>query len=145
MKKRPFILGTYPLGHENVELWIEDEDDDGCGGGWFQLQGPNGGRPHIHILIPKKDNWPHILQVLLHESREFLSARMGLRFVESSTYLGNPAAYVFHYDHQQMAEMDMRQATFISYAFEPLKAVFDERTAPPKPRPKRKRKTKANG
>jgi hypothetical protein len=130
MKKPPFRLGTYPLGHENVELWVEPPDADGSCGGWFCLQGDNGHPAGAHIQIAADSKWDNTIHLLLHETREFLCCRLGLRFRSTSSYNGNSAACMYVYDHQQGAEMDQAQATFLSYALPPLGRAHAKLTTP---------------
>ena len=124
MKKPPFRLGIYPLGHENVELWIDPPDGGDHTGGWCQMQGFKGARPSIHLLLDPDDEWARVLFILLHETREFSANRLVVSYIERLRYDNSTSSRLFVYDHQQGSEMDMRQATFMSYCMKPLQRTY---------------------
>lgn len=124
--KLPKLLGIYPLGYENVELWVDPLDPDGSGGGWIALQGAKGHAAEIHIMLGESEDWEHTVYHLLHETREFQCIRRSHRYRESQSYNHNSAAYLYVYDHQQGAEMDQAQASFLTRALPVLSKAFQK-------------------
>lgn len=107
-------VGTFPIGHENVELYAAPDLDGGC----FYFRPDDNSPPRIKIGLDY-DRWDELVSVLLHETMEFLMARLLYRY-EQTGVKGDHASYLFTFNHCQFSDLCQRQAKFISAALPEL-------------------------
>lgn len=119
------LLGTWPLGHSNVDVYVLPKE----AGGWFSSVPDKTSKPHIGIGIDyPQHEWWRVVSVLMHEAQEMVMAnQLNLRFVRDNELARNSADYFFHMDHQQFAEVVARSADFIAAIMPPLAKVFNAR------------------
>lgn len=94
--KKPILVGTYYLGHENVRIFLRSGN-----GGDFYFCPADKGSAMIQIGS-EQDHWHRIVGVLVHEAMEFGFARTGVRFDPAPCTTTSHASYVFMMTHEQM-------------------------------------------
>jgi len=113
-------VGTFPLGHENVELYAIPSADGGC----FYFQPADNSLPRIKIGLDY-DRWDQVVSVLLHETMEFLMARLLNRYEQTGVY-GDHASYLFMFTHCQFSDLCQRQAKFVAAALPEVAAHWNK-------------------
>ena len=146
MKKTPFLLGTYILGYESVDLWVERiVSNSWTGGAWFQ-EFPNNPPEHkngeIHLTLDTADQWHIVLHVLMHEAFEYACIRLQLRYASTSNFTRSAGRYQFIMNHEAM-DLALAMATeFVCGVWVDLQPIYDD-ARKPKTKPKRKRTVKS--
>ena len=135
-------VGVFMLGYENVRLFALPSER----GGSFALAPSDKGSPTIKVGLDHDES--DVLAILLHESFEMLSVRLGVRYMPSER--GDPAmrdhaCYLFNFDHNKFAELCEKQSWFVFNAWPVLDKLFHDQkklVVPPSPSRSRKRKRK---
>lgn len=112
---KQIFIGTFPIGHENVDLYAMPDEDGGC----FYTQ-PNDKDPARIKVGLAKDSWPMVVEVLLHEAMEMATARYGGRFYPCGNMANGSDRYHFAFDHNQFSEICAAVALFITPALPKL-------------------------
>ena len=107
MKKH---VGTYVFGYDTVRVYLIDGS-----GGNFSFLPDDKGCPTINIGV-EHDRYQDLLEVVLHETQEFIMARCAHRFKDSQTMTCEHSQYLFVFNHTQFSEMQARCAEFLSVA-----------------------------
>lgn len=113
MNPQPFI-GTFPLGHENVELYAMTDQRGGC----FHTRPDAKSPARIKVGIAM-NHWDHCVSVLLHEAFEMAMTRARSRY-EQDGYVGDSASYLFSFDHSKFCQVCEDVAQFITPALPEL-------------------------
>lgn len=108
--RKPFqiLVGTFGLGHENVDLYLCSND----GGGSFYFQPDDKARARIKIDI-MDCTWSDCVAYLVHEAMEFLMTREQHRFVPTGKTTRDMATYLFVFTHSDFTEHASRLASFL--------------------------------
>jgi hypothetical protein len=61
-----------------------------------------------------EEEWGRLVISVLHEAKEFVQMRMGLRFIPGVDYANDAAGYVFMETHAQHAEVCARVGWFLA-------------------------------
>lgn len=111
MKKptKPFKVGTYQLGFQWVDLWV-DPSGDSEGSFDFLTDEKRNGR--LTVGIANKD-YGDALGTLLHEAIEVMADDMQVRFRHSNSYTQSSDMYTFIMDHSQFTELCARAGSFV--------------------------------
>lgn len=129
MKKLPqksFKLGSYPIGFNYVDLWL----DPHLWGGSFSWAREVGGNTKMVIGIAD-EKYGNTLAVTMHEAVEMCAVEMGLRFTPSDGEIEASDCYRFIMDHNQFSEVLARAAQFIC-AIQPDLMTYHSRYHPQK-------------
>lgn len=119
MKKHIYI-GTFPLGHLNVELYgLPDESN-----GYFFCRPDDRSPPRIKVGMDT-NTWEECVSILLHETFEMLMASVRCRY-ETSGVRGDHASYTFIFTHTQFCDLCESQARFITPALPKLAIAWDK-------------------
>lgn len=106
-------LGTFSLGHENIELWV----DPRLGGGTVTIQPDE--RALTRITVGPHDTLSELVATLLHEALELALSREGCRFC-SDRSSDNAADCVFFADHQMFDRAVASSGAFLTDVFPKL-------------------------
>lgn len=120
------LIGTFMLGYENVRLFALPEQR----GGSFTVSPEDNGTATIKIGMDHDES--DVLAVLLHESFEMLSVRLGVRFMPSERgdqSMRDHACYLFSFDHCKFSEICEKHSWFVFSAWPALNKVFHEQLA----------------
>ncbi len=126
MKLRQVVVGTFYVGHEQVQLVLREGD-----GGEFWVTPERGSLPRIKIGADGE--WKQVITRLLHEVLEFVLARSHARFEPSEDLSRDHAAYLFVLDHPTFSDWCARVSDFLSDAVPKLSAAWAEWKRPRKP------------
>jgi hypothetical protein len=108
-KKTPYLLGTYPLGYQWVELYLIP---DGYGG-YFDSPTVKGGLQKLGVGIADPD-YGHVLSVMIHEVFESVSCDLMVRYKKSGAFCDTSSdTYHFHMNHNEFSEICSRVGHFI--------------------------------
>lgn len=116
--EQPFV-GIYRLGMTNVEVYGVTKMQ----GGMFYCVPDDLSLPRVKIGF-NYDRWWEVVNVLLHESFEFLAAQRGVRMVPCGACQGASDSYRFIMDHNDMTNICDEQAYFISKCLPDLATVW---------------------
>lgn len=116
--KQPFV-GTYRLGTSNVDVY----GITGQMGGQFFLIPDSKSLPRIKIGFGYK-HWWEVVNVVLHESFEYLAVQRGKRFGPDGACDGASDIYLFVLNHSDMTNICDEQAYFISNCLPDLATVW---------------------
>lgn len=115
-------IGTFSLGHENVDLYGVLDDTGGCF--YFQPDSASVGRIKVTLCHP---HWDQIVAVLLHEVFEYALDRAKCRYEITQNLASDHAAYRFLMDHTQFSEVCACVAEFIATALPELATAWKRR------------------
>lgn len=121
---QPYV-GTYRLGPTNVELYGLSREY----GGSFYVWPDDISLPRLKIGF-NYDHWWEVVNVLLHESFEYLCAQKCCRFTPCQSYTKASDTYRFSFDHNLFSQISEDQAYFLA------KCLPDLATAWKKHKPK---------
>ena len=124
--KKPVLIGTYFLGHENVRVFLRPET-----GGEFWFCPKDKGCATIYIGSAY-DHWHNVVGVLMHEAVEFGFARIGTRFDASPSTTRSHASYVFMMTHEQMEVMASSVGPFLADVMPDLEKAWKASKKSPK-------------
>ena len=122
-------IATEILYNRNVNLFADTSHASGSFCSNYAVKGV----PSLTIGI-KTDYWWRVVSILHHEVYEFLMTDLRLRYTVSDEMADNSAAYYFHMDHQEFAELATLAAYFISRVEPALKKAWRRRKHVPKPK-----------
>ncbi len=122
---KPQVIGDYEIGYECVRLLLRD----GVGAEFYLL--PDDVVIPTILVGADEPDWKRIVAMLLHESFELISCRLGCRFYPSSDMANNTAAYVFVLNHQQFADCCAKVADFLAAAMPDVKKAWTTRRKSP--------------
>lgn len=112
-------IGVFPIGCENADVYVLPlEQEYGC----FYLCPDDASLPRIKIAIGSK-HWVNVVGIALHESFEFLTARLLCRYQKSGV-IGDHASYLFSFNHCQFSDLCQRQAIFIAQLLPALSEAY---------------------
>lgn len=116
------LLGVYPMGFEYVDVYVDYHDS----GGWFDLNpSPKAhGTITIGFLGYRRYVWRDVIGIFLHETAEYLHARLRTRFYPSEESARSAGGYIFVADHAQFTELCGRQAEIVTAALPDLSRAF---------------------
>jgi len=118
MMKQLFV-GTFRLGHQNVDLYALPDE----AGGEFYCTPDDKSLPRIKVGI-QSDSWHETVSVLIHESFELAAAILRVRF-ERDGVRGDAASYLFSFDHSQFCDLCNCTAEFITPALPKLATIYN--------------------
>ena len=114
------IIGTYPLGYEQIQLVLRE----GTGGEFFTL--PEDGKiPRIKIGADN-NYWWETVELLLHEVNEFCMMRLACRYNQSNSVLRDHSNYLFVMTHVQFGECCARSAELLAKALPDLGKAWNK-------------------
>lgn len=99
----PCLLGIYPMGGRNVEVWAVEGNS-----GHFACM-PDKDLAKIHVGIHHR-YWQGCLAVLLHEALELAHQDLGDRYIPSPDYAEASDGYIFVSTHPKFGEAVARAA-----------------------------------
>lgn len=119
---KSFKIGTYPIGHINVDLlaWPNRV------GGEFYFAPTPSDLPRIRIGLDDA-NWDECLSTLLHEVLEFALTQRHLRFQHSGDLNNDQADYRFFFDHSQFGDVCSDAAQFLLRAFPDVADAYNKK------------------
>jgi hypothetical protein len=124
---KPIHVGTYVLGHEQVELYALPDD---AGGEFYFLPEPGRlGRIKVGIDYPE---WDSVVAILLHETLEYLILRMERAYVSVGCISRGTDDRSFILNHPEFSELCSRAAMLITPALPDLGAIYAEHHRPTK-------------
>ena len=116
--KSGFLLGVYPIGFEHVDIYV----DYNINGGWMDLN-PSA-EQHGIITIGfcgyRPCEWRKVVAIFLHETAEYLSARLRIRYDPSENASNSSGNFIFVATHEQFAELCARQGEVVAAALPDL-------------------------
>ena len=112
-------IGTWPLGWRNVDLYGRE----GADGGEFFFVPDEKSNARLKIALGYA-NWKDVLNVLLHETGEFLMQDRNHAYRRSGEMSRDKNALWFHFPHHEWSEIAAHQADFIADCYKPLKAKW---------------------
>lgn len=107
-------VGKYSLGFDNVDLYANPK---GMGGAFWNRTK----RIEVGIDYPV---WNEVVNVVLHESLEYLLFRGGYRFINDLKETGDAGDYTFLFDHPGLSRLCKQQSYFLTYAMYDLNKVW---------------------
>lgn len=122
MKRDPSTqikIGTYPMGHINVDLLAWPY----CTGGEFYFCPDSESKPRIRLGLDY-EIWDECLATLLHEVFEFAMAMNNCRFKLSGKLNGDHADYRFFMDHCEFGNICSCAAMFLQRALPDTATAF---------------------
>lgn len=114
MSKQIFV-GTFSLGHENVDLYALPEES----GGYFYTRPDENSKARIKVGLDHR-HWDMAVDVLLHEAFEMATARAGRRYQKCGNITKGSDRYHFIFDHNDFTEICGAVAVFLSAALPKL-------------------------
>jgi hypothetical protein len=108
------FIGTFSLGHENVELYAITNER----GGYFYTRPDDKSPARIKVSI-SVNHWDHCVSILLHETFEMAMTRARVRY-EQDGYVGDTASYLFSFDHSKFVQICEDVAQFATPALPAL-------------------------
>lgn len=112
-------IGTFQLGHRNVELFAVPEDF----GGEFYFAPDRKSIPRIKVGLDAK-HWDECVTWLLHETIEFSMCDKDLRFAHSGKSNYDTGDFCFHFDHSQFGRICSDVAIFMTAALPELSTAY---------------------
>lgn len=114
-------VGTYDLGHENVDVYAVLNDQ----GGSYHCNPNEGGPARVRIGI-RYNHWWETVNVATHEAFEFILDRMELKFRASGDTSRDSAAVLFVFTHSQFSEASARVAYFLTKLLPDLAMLYNK-------------------
>lgn len=108
LTQKPFKLGTYQLGFQWVDLWLDPSSNDGS----FVWTSDRTENSRITVGIYNQ-NYGDALGTLIHEAMENICCDLGLRFKRTAMYADDSGAYWFNMNHVDFTEICSRLGPFI--------------------------------
>lgn len=109
--KKPYLVGTYTLGYDNVRL-VADGETDGCpAAGWFNPF--DGGCEKIVIRCNGK-SWEDCVASLLHEAMESLMHKRGVGYSQSHAPRETTDGYLFVISHHEFDQFSDWAGSFLA-------------------------------
>ena len=120
-------IGTFPLGHENVDLFGMANTN----GGYLDLNPDGGRRPFIEVGLTN-ELWDLTISILLHETLEFLMMRAFVAYRNIGEIWSSTEGRLFVLSHRQLDNICDRQAMFLAQALPKLAIAWkkNRRNAP---------------
>lgn len=115
---QPFV-GIYRCGVSNIELYGLTHDHGGC----FYVQPDNKSMPRMKVGLAY-DYWWEVVNVLMHESFEYLAVQRNLRMIPCGNHTNASDVYRFHLDHNDMTQLIADQAYFLTKCLPDLARVW---------------------
>jgi hypothetical protein len=115
---KQLLIGTFPLGHENVDLFALPKES----GGYFFCRPDDTSRARIKVGLDGE--WEQVVEVLLHEVLEMAMARAGCRFQPCGNIAFGSDRYHFSLDHNQFSEVCGAVAMFMTPALPKLMVAY---------------------
>lgn len=109
LKNRPFKLGTYQLGFQWVDLWVDPTNRDGA----FEFHPDRKSFCTVTVGI-RSDGYAEVLGTLMHELLEATACDLGARYKRSGMFTESSDCYYFQMNHNDFTELCARAAYFIS-------------------------------
>jgi len=116
-KPKQIYIGTWPLGWRNVDLYGRTE----LGGTTVHVSGKGNGRVVVSLDY---EEWREVLNVLLHETDEFLMHDRGHTYRATEALSGDINNCLFVFRHHDFSETKAHQADFIAECYEPLRKAW---------------------
>lgn len=108
------VIGTYYIGRDEVELVLREGH-----GGEFYISPEKGKIPRIKVGAEYKE-WRSIVDIVLHESLEYVMDKMYLRYEATHLSTRDMAGYSFIFNHCQLSEICARVSDFMTEALPAL-------------------------
>ena len=107
MRQKQAVVGTYPMGYEQVELVLREGS-----GGEFWLTPAPGKVPRAVVGV--ESSWSESMASLLHELLEMALTQAGRRFSPDPQVFGSHDLSTFVIDHPEFCEVVSRVATVLA-------------------------------
>lgn len=114
-------IGTFLLGHENVDLFVIPESS--CGAFYFAPDKTSKARIKIGLNTPE---WQIVVSLLLHETMEFLILRAQHGYRSIDAMCDNTQDRLFVFTHTQFDKLCDRQALFVTAALPELSKIWKQ-------------------
>lgn len=109
MKPTSKLIGTFQLGHINVDVYADFNDT--CSRFWMS---PNeADKPRIRVGFDQ-EKWSHVVDGIVHEAAEMLLCMKECRYDRSCKFTGDSADHLFIMDHAQFGDMCSHLARFLT-------------------------------
>jgi hypothetical protein len=131
-------IGTWALGWRNADVYGRE----GANGGEFYFVPDDKNNARIKIALGYA-NWKDVLNVLLHETGEFLMQDRNHAYRLSGEMSRDQNNLLFQFRHHEWSEIAAHQADFIAECYDPLKKTWREFNKPVKPKAKAKKRKPA--
>lgn len=106
--KKPYKIGTYQLGFQWVDLWVDPTSDNGEFS-WFSKKQQN---CRVMLGIASSD-YSVVLGTLLHEIVESTCCDLKVRFQKTGLFSDSTDQYHFMMDHNDFTELMARAGHFV--------------------------------
>jgi hypothetical protein len=129
MQMRQSIVGTYDLGAESVELYVRP----GTGADFSTHSGTVRKRQIAAIYVGMDyATWDGVVTCLLHEAKEAVEMRMGVRLRPDIDFSRDAAGWYFFSTHAQHSEMCARVGYFLAQCLPDVERIWKQWRKPPK-------------
>lgn len=113
-------IGTWALGWRNVDLYGRK----GANGGEFYFLPDARANARIKLSIDY-EHWSEVLNVLLHETGEFLMQDRNHAYRQSGDRARDANNLLFVFRHEEWSEIAAHQADFVADCYEHVRAAWE--------------------